>query len=164
MKKIEEKLNKVFESKIFSRSLKALEVLMIVIIIFSAGMITGFNKASFGNNWNKNYQENFGMGYSRGNITNMMKVNNGLFPNAHGTIGKIINIQLPNIIVQDKDGTEKVIVIDNDTGIEKIKDFIKVKDLQLDDFVVVVGSPNDQGQIEAKFIRVVPSPALLNNQ
>lgn len=79
-------------------------------------------------------------------------------------LGKIINIQLPSLIVQDKNGTEKIIIINNNANIEKVRKFIKATELKVDDFIVVVGSPNDQEQIEARFIRVIPSPDLLNNQ
>ena len=37
-----------------------------------------------------------------------------------------------------------------------MKSNITTNDLKLDDFVVVIGTPNTQGQIEAKFIRVMP--------
>jgi hypothetical protein len=78
------------------------------------------------------------------------------FPNADGAIGKILKIELPNIIVQDKDNTEKVIVLSTTTQIQKMKTAITQNDLQVNDFVVVIGSPNAQGQIDAKFIRVLP--------
>jgi hypothetical protein len=35
------------------------------------------------------------------------------------------------------------------------------EDLALDDFVVVIGVPNDKGVIEAKLIRVIPKPEFL---
>ena len=64
--------------------------------------------------------------------------------------------------MQDKDKTEKVILIKDDTQVEKMKDKIQTSDLKIDDFVVVIGSPNDKGQIEAKFIRLMPAPDFLN--
>jgi len=122
-------------------------------------MSVGFHKASFGHAWEDNYARNFGMmpdrpefGFGKDN-----------FPNANGAIGKIIKIELPTIIVQDKDNTEKVILITDNTKIQKIREDVKNTDLKVEDFVVVIGSPNDKGQIEAKFIRLMPSPELLNN-
>ncbi len=79
------------------------------------------------------------------------------FPNAHGTVGKIIKIELPTIIVQDKDETEKVVLIKDDTSIRSGKTDITKNDLKVDDFIVVIGSPNTQGQIEAKLVRIMPS-------
>ena len=83
------------------------------------------------------------------------------FPNAHGAIGKIIKIELPTLIVQDKDSTEKVILTANDTQIQRMRENITANDLKINDFLVVIGSPNEQGQIEAKLIRLVPSPELM---
>jgi tRNA splicing ligase len=83
------------------------------------------------------------------------------FPNAHGATGKIIKIELPNIIVEGKDDTEKVVSLDNDTKIQNGRDVVAEEDLALDDFVVVIGVPNDKGVIEAKLIRVIPKPEYL---
>jgi hypothetical protein len=148
MKKIYEDIKKVFESKVSFRILGGIGIVIVLLLIFSAGITVGFHKASFGHAWGENYERNFGMMPGRPMFDN--------FPNAGGAIGKIIKIELPTIIVQDKDNTEKVILIKNDTQIQKMKNSITTKDLKIDDFIVVIGVPNGQGQIEAKFIRIMP--------
>jgi hypothetical protein len=50
------------------------------------------------------------------------------------------------------------VVIKEDTAIMRFRETIKPSDLKVDDSIVVIGEPNDAGQIEAKFIRVMPSP------
>ena len=153
MKKIYEDIKKVFESTISTRILIVVGVVVVTMLIFSAGIFVGFHKASFGRAWGENYERNFGMGPNR------MMFGRDNFPNAHGAVGKIIKIELPTIIVQDeKDNTEKVILIKEggDTRIQEMMTSIKATDLAINDYVVVIGSPNDQGQIEAKFIRVMP--------
>ena len=150
MKKIHEQLEKVFKSKVLVGILYGVGIVIIAGLIFSAGISVGFHKASFGRAWGENYQRNFGMMGGRDN-----------FPNAHGAIGKIIKIELPTIIVQDKDNTEKVVLIKDDTKIQKMQDEIKSSDLKIDDFLVVIGSPDTQGQVEAKFIRIMPAPDFL---
>ena len=152
MKEIKEKIKKVFESKKVSFVLSILGILVIILVIFEAGIYVGFHKASFGRDWGENYGRNFGMMNERDGMM-------GNFPNAHGAIGKIIKIELPTIIVQDRDNTEKVILTTNDTKVIDIKNEIKITDLKLDESVVVIGSPNSQGQIEAKLIRVIPFPS-----
>jgi hypothetical protein len=142
-----EDIKKVFETKVAVKILYIIGIIIVAMIIFSAGISVGFHKASFGRTWGEHYNENFGMG--KIGMTNY-------FPNAHGAAGKIIKIELPNIIVQDKDKTEKVVTIDADTKIQEGRADIETKDLHLDDFVVVIGEPNSQGQILAKFIRVLP--------
>ncbi|MFZ2072571.1 MAG: hypothetical protein WA101_02055 [Minisyncoccia bacterium] len=157
MKKIKEKLEKVFESKVLIGALYGIGIFIIIILIFSAGVSVGFHKASFGRAWGENYERNFGM---KPNKPPFLGEDN--FPNAHGSIGKIIKIELPTIIVQDKDNTEKVILIKDNTKIQKIQENITAKDLKLDDFIVTIGSPDEKGQIEAKFIRIMPAPDFLN--
>lgn len=156
MKEIHEKLKKVFESKVLVGVLYGIGIIIIVLVVFSAGVSVGFHKASFGRAWGDNYERNFGM-------RPIPPFGQDNFPNAHGSIGKIIKIELPTIIVQDQDKTEKVVLIKDDTKIQKMRDTITVADLEIDDFIVVIGSPNDQGQIEAKFIRVIPEPNFLTN-
>ncbi len=151
MEKIHENIKRVFEGKGSFRILCGLGIIIIVLLIFSAGVKVGFHKASFGRAWGENYERNFGM------MANRPMFGRDNFPNAHGAIGKIIKKELPTIIVQDRDNTEKVILLGNDTHIQKIKEQINQNDLQIDDFVVVIGTPNEKGQIEAKLIRIMPA-------
>jgi len=151
MEKIHENIKKVFEGKNSFRILCVIGFVIVALLIFSAGIKVGFYKASFGRAWGENYERNFGM------MQNRPMFGNDNFPNAHGAIGKIIKKELPTIIVQDKDNTEKVVLIKADTQIQKIKEKATQADLKIDDFIVVIGTPNEQGQIEAKFIRIMPA-------
>jgi len=155
MQKIKEKIGKMFESKIFVGILYGIGIVIILLLVLSAGISIGFHKASFGRAWGDNYERNFGM------MQNRPMFGKDNFPNAHGAIGKIIKIELPTVIVQDKDSTEKVILTENDTQIQRMRGNITINDLKINDFIVVIGSPNEQGQIEAKLIRVMPSPELM---
>ena len=145
-----ENIKKFFESKLLLRILCGIGILIIALIIFYAGVTVGIYKASFGRAWAENYERNFGFGPDHP----LLGADN--FPNANGAIGKIIKIELPTIIVQDKNNTEKVILLSSDTHIEKMANAIDSSELSVNDFIVVIGSPNDQGQVEAKFIRVMP--------
>lgn len=150
MQKIKEEIAKIFESKVFIKILYGIGIVMVLLLVLSAGISIGFRKASFGRAWGENYERNFGMRPNRP----MFSRDN--FPNANGATGKILKIALPNIIVQDKYNTEKVILIKDDTKIQKMMSVVKASDLAVDDYVVIIGSPNDQGQIEAKLIRIMP--------
>ena len=163
MKKIHEKMLQFFESKILVKILYCVGIVIVLILIFSAGISVGFRKASFGRSWGENYERNFGMMSRDGIMQNRPFLGGDTFPNSHGAVGKIIKITLPTIIVQDKDNTEKVVLIKEDTKIQEAKINLKNTDLKIDDFVVIIGSPNTQGQIEAKFIRLMPAPNFLNN-
>lgn len=150
MKKIYQDIKRVFDSRISFRILCGIGIIIVILLIFSAGITVGFRKASFGRAWGENYERNFGF------RPNRPILGSDNFPNAHGAIGKIIKIELPTIIVQDKDNTEKVVLIKSDTQIQKMMSVVKTSDLAIDDYVVIIGSPNDQGQIEAKLIRIMP--------
>lgn len=143
-------MRKFFESKFLFKILCGIGIVLIALLIFYAGINVGFHKAEFGRAWGENYERNFGFGPDH----SLLGKDN--FPNANGAIGKIIKIELPTIIVEDKDSAEKVILIDSNTNIEKMTAQITMNDLKVDDFVVVIGAPNTQGQVEAKFIRVMP--------
>jgi len=154
-----EKIKKIFESKTLRTVIYTIGTLAVVSLVFQAGMMAGFRKASFGRDWGDNYAMNFGSPY-RG--TQMMGRDFGDFgnlPNAHGAIGRIIKIELPTIIVLDeKENTEKVVLISDKTEIRKVRDSAIKEDLKIDDHIVVIGSPNSSGQIEAMLIRLLPAP------
>ena len=157
-----EDIKKILESKTAVNILYGIGIIIVAMIIFYAGITVGFHKASYGQAWADHYNENFGMGHSpMGTMPMRLDSGGDYFPNAHGATGKIIKIELPNVMVQDKENTEKVITINPDTTIQKDRVNITAADLHVDDFVVTIGAPNDTGVIEAKFIRVIPSPEFL---
>jgi len=160
MREIHERLKKVFESKILIGILFGVGFVVVLGLVFCGGVSVGFRKASFGRNWGDNYYKNFGIGGRDNGPMGEIGKNGPMnfFPNAHGVNGKIIKIELPTIIVADKDNIEKIVLIKEDTKIQIMRDLIKNTDLKIDDIVVIVGSPNNLGQIEAKFIRIMPDP------
>ena len=159
MDKIHEEIKKFSELKILVRVLKTIGIIIVVMLIFEGGIVVGFHKASFGENWGENYSENFGFGTLESDTTGTGML--GYSPNGDGAIGKILKVELPGIIVQDRDNTEKALLVNASTKIQKGRNTILASDLQADDFIVVIGSPDAKGVIDAKFIRVIPSPNLL---
>ena len=138
--------------------LYVIAILFLACLIFRAGVFVGFRKANFGHAWSEHYYKNFGRTPNHREF-----FGEDHFPNANGATGKIIKIELPTIIVQDKDNTEKVVLLKDDTKILNGRQEIKSSDLKMDNFVIIIGTPNTEGQIEAKIIRVLPEPKLLNN-
>ena len=157
MQKIQKKMLDLFESKISIKILYSVGIIIVLVLVFSLGVSVGFHKASFGRAWGENYEKNFGM------MPNRPGFGKDNFPNAHGAIGRIIKIELPTITVQDKNNTEKIVLLNTDTRIEKKMQEIKTNELAIDDFIIAIGSPNNEGKIEAKLVRVMPAPELLNN-
>ncbi|MFA6258831.1 MAG: hypothetical protein WCX79_04010, partial [Candidatus Paceibacterota bacterium] len=58
MKKIIEKIS---NSKILLGALYGIGIMLALIIVFSVGVKVGVRKASFGINWQRNFEKNFGM-------------------------------------------------------------------------------------------------------
>jgi len=79
-------------------------------------------------------------------------------PGGHGAVGRIIKVSLPTMVVSGPDNLEKVVMIKDDTIVRQFRSDLKPGDLKIDQNVVVVGSPNEDGQIEAKLIRLMPAP------
>lgn len=143
----------VIQSKTFRGIIYGVLAALVALIVFQAGVFVGYRRATFSYRWGENYHRNFGG--PRGGF--MMPLRGDDFTNPHGTFGKIIKIDLPTIAVQASDGTEKSIVIDDNTTIRRFQETLTSKDLKVDDPIVVIGEPNDQGQIEAKLIRLMPA-------
>ncbi len=154
-----DKIKKFLNSKTFKIITYVLGGMVIGFFIFQAGMMAGFRKVSFGRDWGENYTKNFGSPHQSFRMTGQDFGDFRNMPNAHGAIGKIIKVEFPSIIVFDgKDMTEKIIIIDDTTEIRKMRDFVSKDELKLDEHIVVIGSPNSKGQIEAKLIRFIPAP------
>ena len=130
-----------------------LSVFIVALLIFQAGMTVGFMRASYDRDWNNHYLENFGPGIN--NPINRMSESNRA-PNDHGAFGKIISVSLPTVTILGPDTIEKTIVIAPDTIMRDMHDPVQPTDLVPNMNMVVIGIPNTQGQIEAKFIRILP--------
>ena len=141
---IKTNLKEFFRSKTFFIVLYVLLGAAGVVVVFAAGMSIGSRRAHYDQAWRNHYLENFGpMGQP---------------PIDHGTIGKILSVTLPRVIVEDRSGIEKTIVITADTNIRNGALILKSSDLTPDEFIVAIGDPGSNGQIEARFIRILPAP------
>jgi len=149
-------INKIFQSKIFQGVISGLAALVIILFIFKAGMIVGIKKADFSCRWSDNYHQNFG-GPKGGFLGGFDDQD---FIEANGTVGQIIKIDGSTLVVKGRENVEKVILTNDATVVKRLAETIKPSDLKVDEMIVVIGEPNDAGQTEAKFIRVMPPPPL----
>lgn len=153
-------INDFFKSKTFKGALYGVGTLIILMMVFQAGAFVGFKKAEFTFGWGNNYYKNFA-GPRAGMMPGeeMMRGFEGRdLMNGHGVVGSIIKIDAQNIIIKGQDNLEKIIVTDDKTQIMNMRDSIKITDLKQDDNLVIIGSPDESGQITAKLIRVLPTP------
>jgi len=150
-------LKSFFQSKTFKRILWGIGGLIVLLFVFRAGMIVGFKKASFSYQWGENYHRNFA-GPRAGFFGDFMGGDFGKdFIDAHGVFGQIIKIDGSTLVIKGANEAEKIILLKDDTAVRRLRETIKPGDLKVDDNIVVIGSPNNAGQIEAKLIRVLPA-------
>jgi len=137
-----------------------LAVFVIVVLIFSAGMFVGGTKARFSYRWAESYHKNFA-GPRGGFLGDWQQFPPfpGDFIESHGTFGEIIQISDIDLVVKGRGDVEKVIITTEDTVIQKGRETIKKEELEVGDQIVIIGSPNEEGQIEAKLIRVFDGEA-----
>jgi hypothetical protein len=146
-----------FKSKQFKLVLMGLGGLIVLLLVFQLGVFIGFRKANFTFGWGDNYHRAFGG--PRGGFLNDFEGRD--FTSGHGVAGSIIKIDSGLIIVKGSDNVEKIIATDSTTTINKGRQAIQSSDLKVDDRIVVIGSPQNNGSVLAKMIRVFdPSGAL----
>ncbi len=126
---------------------------VIVVLIFGAGVKVGAMKAKYSYRWAENYHKNFA-GPRAGFFGDWRNFPKGDFIESRGTFGEIIKINDSDLVIKGQGDMEKIVLISEKTTVEKGKETIKKDELKVGDRIVVIGSPNEQGQIEAKLIRI----------
>lgn len=151
-------LKNFFQPNNFKKIATVLGVIIALLVVFKVGELVGYKKAEFSYRWGDNYYRNFAG--PRSGLNRMMDFRDQNFMAGHGVFGTIIKIEsatsTPTIVIKDQNNDEKIILIAKDAVIRSFRDTITTKDLKVNDRVVIIGSPNDAGQIEAKLIRVIP--------
>jgi len=154
----EKTIKKLFQNRdVLKWVIVGLAGFVILILVFGAGMKIGALKAGYSYRWAENYHRNFA-GPRSGFFSDWGNSPRGEFINAHGVFGSIIKIDGNTIITKGKDDVEKTVLVSENTLIQKGRETVKLSDLKPDESVVIIGSPNEEGWIEAKFIRVLPAP------
>jgi hypothetical protein len=149
-------INKIFQSKLFKGIVLGIGAFIVLLLIFNLGMFVGFRKANFSFRWGENYHQNFAG--PRGGFFRDFEGKD--FIESHGTFGEIIKINESDFVIKGQADVEKIIVITKDTVLEEGRQTITENELKVGDRVVVIGTPNDAGQIEAKLIRIMPPPPM----
>jgi len=132
--------------------------IVVLVLVFDLGVFVGERKAKFSYHWAENYHRMFA-GPKAGFLGSLRMPPFPPFDEfieGHGTFGEIIKIEGNNLVVKGRGNVEKVILVTEKTVIKSGREDIKFSDLKIGDMIVIIGSPNDKGQIEAKLIRVFP--------
>lgn len=146
----------LIQSKTFKYTLWGIGGLLVILVSFKAGEFMGVRKASFSYQWGEGYYRSV-MGRGRSMLGRGLDEKD--FLAGHGIAGPIIKISSSTLTIQDRDGIEKIILLGNETVVRQYHNTISSGDLSVGEVVAVIGSPNTTGQIDAKLIRVLPSPS-----
>lgn len=158
-------INTFFQSKTFKGVLWGVGGCIIILLIFKLGVAIGLHKADFSCRWNENYQQNFLPGRPtdkpQAGLPGMMQpmldfADDRKFLEANTVLGQIISINDSVIVVKDRDDIEKSVLATDQTLIKLFRDTIQLSNLKANDSIMVFGEPNDQGQVVAKLIRLLP--------
>ena len=150
---------KIIQSPKASLALRIVLAIFILFIVFWAGMGVGYRKAEFSSRFSDRYFRMFG-GHGLSPIGMMGLPDVDELVSGHGATGKVLSVNLPTFVVTDNNNVEKSIIINNETIIRGGRDMLASTTIHADDFVVVIGNPDQAGHITAKLIRVIPSPMM----
>lgn len=130
-------------------------ILIILLGVLKVGISIGEHRARFAAQFGDSFERNF-----LGPRSGMMGVRFApIMPNGNGAIGEIISLNLPQAVISGPDNLEKTVIIGTSTAIRRFQENIRSADLKTGDWVIVIGNPTDNGQVEAKLIRVMPKPS-----
>ena len=157
------KTEEIFQSKILKVAAVALLCFIILGFVFGLGIYVGTKKADFSFKWADQYHRNFGG--PQGGFFGEFTGTGDDFTNTNGVFGQIIKVDTGSITVKDKDNIEKIILVNNETSIGIQRKKIKLSDLKIGVYVIILGSPNSNGKIDGELIRVLPpAPSGFNNK
>lgn len=153
-----DKILQFLKSKVFIAIIAAIFGLALLAGAFGFGVFVGYRKANFSYRWGENYHLNFG-GPKGGFFQDFRDLGGRDFIGGHGVFGQVIKIDSQTLVIKGQDNVERIVLVKSDTSIRRLGEDIKLSDLKIDEYITVIGEPNDLGQIEAKFIRVMPLPS-----
>lgn len=148
-------VKELLRSQTFQGVIVGVTASIIALVIFQAGVFVGFRKAAFMHRFRDVEHHDGG---SRGAFFDMPVRGPGKFISSDGAAGKVVSVSLPTFVVADHANVEKVVRVGGDTLIRRFDQEIRPEDIAVDEFIVVLGKPNEQSEIDAKLIRILPSP------
>lgn len=128
------------ESKVVRDIIIIIGIIIVALSILFIGISIGARRARFAGDFRNNFERNI-----KGPTS------------IHGAVGQILSVNLPQIIITGPDNLEKTVLLATSTVVRQFQQNIQNSVLKVGDLITVIGDPNANGQIEAKFIRVMPN-------
>lgn len=76
--------------------------------------------------------------------------------NHHGLAGRVISLSPPNFLVSGPDGVERLVLTTTSTEFSRFHERVSFGDLHQGDAVVILGMPTTNGEVGARFVRIMP--------
>ncbi len=114
--------------------------IVIVLVIFGAGITVGYRAGNFRDRFDRHYND---------------------IMSGHGAYGQVISTQGTSIVIRDPQNREKDIIVGPKTVIRRSRDAATTTDISVGSWITAIGSPDENGQIRALLIRIMPPPAEL---
>jgi hypothetical protein len=146
------------KSKNTRRLILILVVVALMLLSFQVGAETGRRQVEFSGRMGDNYARMFEM--HRGGPTDFGRgmMSRGI-PGGYGATGKVVSVAANSIVVAGLDDTEKIVHVNSGTMIRELQNDATTSDIKVSDSVIVIGTPNTNGEIDARLIRILPAPA-----
>ena len=122
-------------------------VVVVLLLIFHAGMVTGEHRHSG--------EHGFGMQRSGGFF--IARMPQGYMQQGHGAVGTVTALGPSSVTITGRDGGAQTILLAPDTQIRALNGDASSSALKVGDHVIVLGAPSESGQITAHLIHVMPA-------
>jgi uncharacterized membrane protein len=145
-------MSNFLESKIVRAILWILGGLIILVVVFGLGITVGYDRAGFASGFDQNYYRNFygaPPGGAMGSVAPPMQVA------IHGVVGTVIDLGTSTISVKNQQNNEQSVAISSGTDIRSGDSNTTIGNVAIGDQIAVIGEPNSEGQIDARFIRIL---------
>jgi hypothetical protein len=149
--------NEFISSKKFSYLFYVILIVALILLVFRVGMIVGSRNAALFFEHREMHGDQWDHMQSQGSTGPMNTFMNDPFGPSHGTFGTITAITSTSsatgtmlLDIEENNGNEKTVLVSTSTDVDGT--------IATNDRVVVLGFPNDHGEIEARLIRVFPNP------
>ncbi len=152
MKEIEKNIQSLAKHPTLKKVLILLIIILVAMVIFSAGVAVGFLKGEFSERWDRHYME-----VMSGPVSPFYDIGNRA-PSPHGTAGQVMSSAGGQLLVKGQSDTEYVVIVSPQTVIRQIHNQGTTTDIQVGSWITAIGSPDESGRLIATFIRIMPSP------
>lgn len=149
-------MSNFLESKIVRTTLWILGGLIVLVVVFGLGITVGYDRAGFASGFDRNYFRIF-YGAAPGGPIGLMAPPMPM--SIHGVVGTVIDLSTSSISVKNRQGNEQSVAVSSGTDIRNGNGNIMIGDIVVGDQIAVIGGPNSEGQIDARFIRVLRTPS-----